>query len=84
MTPDLVRRWIKEYLRRQPSFRRRDTEIADDANLVETGLLDSLGFVALIVAIEANYGLSLDLVNLPPEALVRLDLLADIVARALG
>lgn len=82
MTPDQVRSWIKEYLLRQSSFRRRDVEIADDTDLVESGLLDSLGFVALIAAIEAYYGLSLDLVNLPPEALVRLDLLADMVAKS--
>jgi hypothetical protein len=46
--------------------------LADEANLLELGLLDSLGFITLLAAIEARFGLSLDLAGGDPVRYVTL------------
>jgi acyl carrier protein len=46
--------------------------LEDSANLLELGLLDSLGFITLLAAIEARFGLTLDLAGGDPARYVTL------------
>ncbi len=42
-------------------------EISDSYDLVEAGILDSLGFVNLMLAMELNLGISIDFLTLPTD-----------------
>lgn len=55
--------------------------VAEDADLLELGLLDSLGFIALLAAIEAHFGLTLDLASRDPSQYTSL---GGLVSLALG
>ena len=45
------------------------TEIADDFDLHEAGVIDSLGLLELITAVEDHFGLEIDFEELDPEDL---------------
>jgi acyl carrier protein len=78
-----VKTWIRECLLRQNHTKMRNVEVRDNVNLVESGILDSLGFVSVIAAIESHFGILVDLVNLPVEDLVYVDSLANVVVKSL-
>jgi len=50
-----------------------DEQIVNDTNLIESGLLDSLDFLKLISAIEAEYGITVDFDEIDPNELTRFD-----------
>jgi acyl carrier protein len=84
MTIDTVKLWIKDYLMKQARVKPGNGEIADDTNFVESGLLDSLGFIGLIAAIEMHFGVTMDLVNQPVENLICVQPLAEMITKMLG
>jgi acyl carrier protein len=53
-------------------------ELTDSANLLELGLLDSLGFIGLIMAIETRFSLSLDLAGGDPARFTTLQGLVEL------
>lgn len=55
-------------------------EVPDDLDLREFGLIDSLGFLELVTALEDELGIALDLGDLPPEHLTVLEPLSRAVA----
>jgi acyl carrier protein len=60
---DLVVGWVREN-GHNGSTR---TEISENTNLLESGLLDSFGFVDLILFIENSTQKKLDLIDVDPE-----------------
>jgi acyl carrier protein len=65
---DDVRRFVVERLQRRAQhvgFALGNP--ADDMNLMESGLFDSLGFVELIAAIEEEFELEVDFADVDPE-----------------
>jgi Acyl carrier protein len=54
--------------------------VPGDLDLRESGLVDSLGFVELIVELEDRFGIELDLEDLDPDQITVLDSLAAHVA----
>lgn len=58
-----------------------DEQIVSDTNLIESGLLDSLDFLKLISAIEAEYGIAVDFDEIDPNELTRFDNLVSICER---
>lgn len=44
-------------------------EVADDLDLIEAGLIDSLGMLEIIAAVEERLGLEIDFEELEPERL---------------
>jgi acyl carrier protein len=54
--------------------------VADDLDLRAYGLIDSLGFLELVTALEDALGIALDLGDLPPEQLTVLGPLSEAVA----
>lgn len=64
MSPNDVKAEILQFLRKN-SYSTAD--IDENMNLVESGLLDSIGFVGLIAHLETKFGVELDLVEKPIE-----------------
>ncbi|UGS37757.1 acyl carrier protein [Capillimicrobium parvum] len=54
----------------------------DDLDLREAGIVDSLGFVELVVTLEERLGIELDLDRLDPERLTVVGALVELGARA--
>ncbi len=54
--------------------------VRDDADLRSEGLIDSLGFVQLLTALELELGYPIDLAELDPEQLTNIRALAQHVA----
>ena len=66
MNANDVRNEIVRFLA-QNAKRPAGAELGDDTNFVESGLLDSIGFVGLIAHLETSFGVELDLVEKPIE-----------------
>ena len=64
MSPNDVKAEILQFLRQNS---RSTADIGENTNLVESGLLDSIGFVGLIAQLETKFGVELDLVEKPIE-----------------
>jgi acyl carrier protein len=43
--------------------------LGDDFDILTSGVIDSIGLVELVVAVEQEFGLTLDLADLDPESL---------------
>ena len=56
------------------------TNLPDDLDLRDEGIIDSLGFVRLITDLEARLGRRIDLIDLDPEYLTNVGALARHIA----
>jgi acyl carrier protein len=79
-----VKTWIKEHLVRHSKVKLRAADIPDDVNLVERGIIDSLTFVGLMIALQERYEVTLDLEERPIEDFIYLNALARQVAEKSG
>jgi acyl carrier protein len=61
---ELVKAWVRAHSRTADAA---TAPMADDTDLLAAGLLDSLGFVELIVYVEEATGLPIDLDGVEPE-----------------
>ncbi len=61
---NLIVSWVEE--NKQPNGS-ANVQITGDTNLLESGLLDSLGFVELILFIENQSGCEIDLTDVDPQ-----------------
>ena len=78
-----VRSAIVDYLRSALAGQAFDpSQIDDDVNLLEAGVIDSFGVLELIGSLEEQFGLSLDLEDVDPRDLATVGPLSRIVARA--
>jgi acyl carrier protein len=67
-TPKDVREFILSLYREK--FRSAGvTEVPDDFDLVTRGIIDSMGVIELVTALEQEFGMELDLSGLDAEAL---------------
>ena len=60
---NLVMHWLKAYKQTNGSAH---VEITEDTNLMESGVLDSLGFIELLMFIETQSGCQIDLMDIDP------------------
>lgn len=58
-------------------------DVAPEANLLENGFIDSLGFVSLMSAIEQAYDIELDFDEADPKSFTTIQGLVDCTAQAL-
>jgi acyl carrier protein len=80
-SPGEVRALILDHCAEELSdFGMRAEQVADDLDLRQYGLIDSLGFLELVTALEDAFGIALDLGDLPPEQLTVLGPLSEAVA----
>jgi acyl carrier protein len=68
-----TRTYIVDYLKHVHSGSSADMDnLADDTSLLESGLLDSFGFLELILHLEETTGVTMDFSTVPPDQLTTL------------
>jgi acyl carrier protein len=77
---NVIREEVERILREKASV----DLAAGDADLVETGVLDSLTFVELVLALERRFGLALDITAIELDHLRSVPKIVEFVAHALG
>jgi acyl carrier protein len=68
ISPESIEKYIREHLAGVAQKKGIDLpEITAESNLLDLGVLDSLGFVQMLMSLEAEFGLELDLTEMDPE-----------------
>ena len=78
MTHEEIKSALKEYLTEELYFDFAET--SDDASLFETGNIDSLGFVNLVIFLQSTYGVTFASSDLRPETFCTVNVIAGIIA----
>jgi acyl carrier protein len=82
---DQIRAFIQDELRKIASGAGQTMTLADDdLNLVHAGLLDSFGFIRLVMSIEQRFNFQLDFGEMDPEEFSTLGGLVRAAARAVS
>lgn len=83
MGRDVFRMFILEHVGPQLSVLGMDPSTApDDLDLLETGLIDSLGVLELVAAIHSEFGIEVDVYEMDPDDLTVVGRLSDFLASA--
>jgi len=69
---DAIRQFVSERIGKLAADKGKSVEIGDDFSLLESGLIDSLGFVDLVTDIEDTFDVEMDFGDLDPEEFTRL------------
>ena len=68
LSPEAIENYIREHLAQVAREKGIDLpEIHGDSNLLDLGVLDSLGFVQMLMSLEAEFDLELDLTEMDPD-----------------
>lgn len=68
LSPEAIESYVKEHLAQVAREKGIDLpEIKGESNLLDLGVLDSLGFVQMLMGLEAEFGLEMDLTEMDPE-----------------
>ncbi|MGH7932230.1 MAG: phosphopantetheine-binding protein [Candidatus Binataceae bacterium] len=86
ITPGNVRTYLRAYVERILAAQGQDTpaDLSDDCDLLLSGVLDSLGLLELITAIQEHYGSAIDFEALDPERMTIVGPLCNFVAAQLA
>jgi len=78
LSPEAIEKYIRHHLA-QAAQEKGVTlpEIDGQSNLLDLGVLDSLGFVQMLMGLEAEFGLEMDLTEMDPEEFTSLQGLVD-------
>ena len=79
---DELRVFLRDYLAKRPAFRGRDVpeELSDDCDLLLSGMVDSLGLLDLMTALQEHCGREIDFNGLDPEKMTIVGPLCDFVS----
>jgi acyl carrier protein len=75
---DLITRWVRKNAQTNGNGH---VELTRQTNLIESGLLDSIGFVELIVFMEGQTGCNIDLTDVDPSEFTTVEGLSRIALR---
>jgi len=75
---DLITKWVRKNAQTNGNG---DVELTRYTNLMESGLLDSIGFVELIVFMEGQTGCNIDLTDVDPSEFTTVEGLSRIALR---
>jgi len=75
---DLIIKWVRKNAQTNGNGQ---VGLTVDTNLMESGLLDSIGFVELIVFMEGQTGCNIDLTDVDPSEFTTVDGLSQIALR---
>jgi acyl carrier protein len=75
---DLIIKWVRENAQTNGNSH---VEFTGHTNLLESGLLDSIGFVELIVFMEGQTGYNIDLTDVDPSEFTTVEGLSRIALR---
>jgi acyl carrier protein len=82
ITPDDVRMFLTGFIQKRLAAQGQDplNELSDDCDLLLSGVIDSLGLLELITAVNEHYGREIDFEDLDPEQMTVVGPLCDFVA----
>jgi acyl carrier protein len=75
---DLITKWVRKNAETNGNGQ---VELTGQTNLLESGLLDSIGFVELIVFMERQTGCNIDLTDVDPSEFTTVNGLSQIALR---
>ena len=78
-TKETVRTFITSELARE-----EETGLGDSDQLIETGIIDSMGIISLLGFLETEFAIQIDSDELLPENLGTVQAISDLVDRKLG
>jgi acyl carrier protein len=68
LSPEAIENYIKDHLAQVAKEKGIALpEIDGQSNLLDLGVLDSLGFVQMLMGLETEFGLEMDLTEMDPE-----------------
>ena len=69
VSPDDVRRFLIDFIQKRLATQGEDplNELSDDCDLLLSGVIDSLGLLELVTAVNEHYGREIDFEDLDPE-----------------
>jgi acyl carrier protein len=73
-----VMQWLREHKQTNSSAH---VEITEDTNLMDSGILDSLGFIELLLFIDSKSGCQIDLTDVDPAEFSVVKSLCEIALR---
>jgi acyl carrier protein len=80
--PELTDRLIEQIRRKANGKISDNTEIELGTDLLTAGILDSIGFVELLMFIETEYGYQIDLVNADPAQFTTINGLCELALKS--
>jgi acyl carrier protein len=82
VSPGDVRIFLKGFIQRRLAAQGQDPldELSDDCDLLLSGVIDSLGLLELVTAVNEHYGREIDFEDLDPEQMTIVGPLCDFVA----
>jgi acyl carrier protein len=81
---DTIRAQVRQYIMDNFLFDGVTRQIADDASLIERGVVDATGVLELMLFVEDSYGLQVNEADLAPENFDTISAIAHYVARHLA
>ena len=81
LTNDAVLEQVRQFVTESFLYRHPGLELADDANLLELGIIDSLGVVELVTEVEQQFEISVTDVDVTEENFGSIASVADYVRR---
>lgn len=76
-----VRREMHEFIEENFLYLEPDVELRDDDNLLELGIVDSLGFVELVEEVQARFGIAVQDIEITEDNFGSVDAIAAFVDR---
>jgi acyl carrier protein len=86
VTPDDVRLFLTGFIQKRLVAQAQDlpNELSDDCDLLLSGVIDSLGLLELVTAVNQHYGREIDFETLDPEQMTVVGPLCKFVAEQTG
>lgn len=78
-TKDIIRNFIIRELVREEGFQLQDSD-----QLIETGIIDSMGIISLLEFLETEFAIQIDSDELVPENLETVEVISELVGKKLG
>jgi acyl carrier protein len=86
VSPSDVRIFLTGFIQQRLASQGQDPldELADDCDLLLSGVIDSLGLLELVTAVNEHYGREIDFEDLDPEQMTIVGPLCDFVAERMA
>jgi acyl carrier protein len=81
---DGVRTEMHNFIEESVLYMHPDLELADDADLLQRGLIDSLGFVELVEEVQTRYGIDVEDIEITEQNFGSIDAIVGYVERKRG
>ncbi|HXO04974.1 MAG TPA: acyl carrier protein [Candidatus Sulfotelmatobacter sp.] len=86
VSPADVRVFLKDFIQRRLAAQGQDplSDLSDDCDLLLSGVIDSLGLLELVTAVNEHYGREIDFEDLDPDQMTIVGPFCDFVAERMA